>query len=147
MKTNQQSLFSFQADLEKFSKKIGVNLGTVVKKVVLTAHDKIVMRTPVDTGRARASWGIAQGTRPTAVPPPFNKAEKISKSAATAAAKAQQQKFQGTDPAKVAFGVFWIFNNLPYIVPLEYGHSKQAPAGMVRVSLAEVEMEIARYLK
>ena len=32
----------------------------------------------------------------------------------------------------------WISNNLPYITALEDGHSKQAPAGMVALSLAEV---------
>lgn len=30
----------------------------------------------------------------------------------------------------------YIVNNLPYAVPLEYGHSTQAPGGMVRVTLA-----------
>ncbi|MEN5258630.1 hypothetical protein [Pseudomonas protegens] len=30
----------------------------------------------------------------------------------------------------------YIVNNLPYAVPLEYGHSKQAPGGMVRITLA-----------
>lgn len=32
----------------------------------------------------------------------------------------------------------YIVNNLPYARALEYGHSKQAPAGMVRITLAEV---------
>ncbi len=31
-----------------------------------------------------------------------------------------------------------IYNNVEYIVPLEYGHSKQAPQGMVRVSIADI---------
>ncbi|MCQ0168433.1 hypothetical protein DN388_15865 [Pseudomonas sp. S12(2018)] len=29
----------------------------------------------------------------------------------------------------------YIVNNLPYAIPLEYGHSTQAPSGMVRVTL------------
>lgn len=33
----------------------------------------------------------------------------------------------------------YIVNNLPYAVPLEYGHSTQAPAGMVRVTLANFQ--------
>src|SRR5688572_24832833 len=33
-----------------------------------------------------------------------------------------------------------ISNNLPYIVKLEHGHSQQAPAGVVAVSIAEVEL-------
>lgn len=31
--------------------------------------------------------------------------------------------------------IAYILNNLPYAVPLEYGHSTQAPAGMVRITI------------
>jgi len=31
----------------------------------------------------------------------------------------------------------FIVNNLVYIIPLEHGHSQQAPAGMVGVTIAE----------
>ena len=34
--------------------------------------------------------------------------------------------------------VIYISNNLDYIVPLEYGHSGQAPQGMAAIALAEV---------
>lgn len=33
----------------------------------------------------------------------------------------------------------YIVNNLPYAIPLEYGHSTQAPGGMVRVTLANFQ--------
>lgn len=33
----------------------------------------------------------------------------------------------------------YIVNNLPYAVPLEYGHSKQAPGGMVRITHARFQ--------
>jgi hypothetical protein len=33
----------------------------------------------------------------------------------------------------------YIVNNLPYAVPLEYGHSKQAPGGMVRITLSRFQ--------
>lgn len=39
-------------------------------------------------------------------------------------------------------GTIWMMNNLPYGQPLEYGHSTQAPAGMVRISVLEVQMFI-----
>lgn len=35
--------------------------------------------------------------------------------------------------------VAYIVNNLPYAIPLEYGHSSQAPAGMVRVTVADFQ--------
>lgn len=36
-----------------------------------------------------------------------------------------------------------IFNNVEYINMLEYGHSQQAPAGMVRVTIAEFQAFVA----
>nr|WP_218179145.1 hypothetical protein [Pseudomonas gingeri] len=33
----------------------------------------------------------------------------------------------------------YLINNLPYAIPLEFGHSKQAPAGMVRVTVARFQ--------
>ena len=39
-------------------------------------------------------------------------------------------------------GTIWMMNNLPHAQPLEYGHSSQAPAGMVRISVLEVQMFI-----
>ncbi|MGY2258118.1 hypothetical protein [Pseudomonas sp. SDO55104_S430] len=41
-------------------------------------------------------------------------------------------------------GTIWMMNNLPYAQPLEYGHSAQAPAGMVRISVLEVQMFITK---
>lgn len=38
-----------------------------------------------------------------------------------------------------AIDSIWITNNVPYSVPLEYGHSGQAPDGMVRVTMADVQ--------
>lgn len=35
--------------------------------------------------------------------------------------------------------VIWIINNVPYSIELEYGHSKQAPNGMVRVTAEEFQ--------
>lgn len=33
----------------------------------------------------------------------------------------------------------YIVNNLPYAIPLEYGHSQQAPGGMVRITVARFQ--------
>lgn len=44
----------------------------------------------------------------------------------------------------------WIVNLLPYAIPLEYGHSDQAPNGMVRITVARFQQiveEAARNLR
>lgn len=62
----------------------------------LRIFEKIVSRTPVDTGKARDSWTL---------------------------------KDEGD--------AFVVENDVPYIGALERGHSKQAPGGMVAITLAE----------
>jgi hypothetical protein len=40
----------------------------------------------------------------------------------------------------IAGHTIFIQNNVPYAIPLEYGHSKQAPAGMVRITVARFQL-------
>lgn len=118
-----------KADLRKFASVLDIGIGLVVEKVSRDLHGKIVRRTPVDTGRARASWDVAVGA-PAKTPPPVPGKESY-------AAKDFDpgSKIDGTAPV-------YITSNLVYIEPLENGHSKQAPLGMVRISVAEVAAEI-----
>lgn len=53
----------------------------------------------------------------------------------TGTARAGWQRFpEGTsEPGTTQ----WIYNDVPYIVVLEYGHSRQAPEGMARITAAE----------
>lgn len=41
----------------------------------------------------------------------------------------------------------YIVNNLPYGIPLEYGHSKQAPGGMVRVTLTRFQQIVEEAIR
>lgn len=123
----------FILDLEAFARKVELDAGVVRRKVSLDLHAKITRKTPVDTGRARGSWFLSDGS-PRADAQPAGKGGYPVNGEITATF---------ADP----FGASWIANNLPYIGRLEYGHSKQAPAGMVRISLAEIETELATVLE
>ena len=82
----------------------------------------IIMMTPVDTGRARGNWQCTIGA-------PFVGEDRTS----------TVEKIQSTIPRR-AGSVVYLTNNVPYIGALEYDfHSRQAPAGMVRVSVALFE--------
>lgn len=112
----------FSADLEAFAKHIDAAVGQVRRKVSLDAFTKITDRTPVDKGRAKSGWEMADA-RPTDTD--------------TGGGPKNNASFQED------YGVTWIANTVPYIGKLEFeGHSKQAPSGMVRVSLAELETEL-----
>jgi hypothetical protein len=132
-----RSVFQFKSDLEGFAKKVNLSASLVVRRVVLDLHGRIVLRTPVDTGRARASWGIDLG-----VPGDYVVGKKKAQGAEWATIHAKGQEGKITERNALS-GMWWIYNNLPYIFALEYGRSRQAPAGMVRVSIAEIEAELS----
>lgn len=138
----------FSLDLSRWIGKAGRNGRTVVKKVVLDLGSSIVVKTPVgdpDTwagpapagyvgGRARGSWQYQKGApaegEPGGVDP--GGGSSISRIA-----------------AGVAIGdaatVHYITSNVPYMRELEYeGRSKQAPEGMVRLSVTEFQSHIDR---
>jgi len=102
-------------------------MGQVIRKTALDLYSRIAQRTPVDTGRARAGWFIntAKGEEL----PPENPGGKSGADSAVAQ-KARAFGYQG-EP------VIYIYNNVAYIEVLENGWSKQAPMGMVAVSLHE----------
>lgn len=77
-------------------------------------------------GRSRANWQVQFGL-------PGN--DVIDSTKNNAVAKGATE----IEGINVAFGVIWIFNNVPYINALESGHSKQAPTGMVGLTLLEVQ--------
>lgn len=110
-----------------FAKLIDVNLGAVMRKITIDLHGKITKRTPVDTGRARASWAVSINAPPSGPPPP----------------PGSYPTPPMVDAGKITGKTrVYIVSRLVYIEPLENGHSKQAPRGMLRIALAEIAAEI-----
>lgn len=119
---------SFTLDLTRFAQKADADMTAVVQKVAMEAFKRVIFRTPVDTGRARANWGCTIGKPRAAM-----QIESTDKSggATTAAMVATVQGMKGD-------GSVFLVNNLPYIQELEKGSSTQSPAGMVKVTASEM---------
>jgi len=128
----------FRKDLNKFAEKIGVQVEVAIKKIALQTFTGIVKKTPVDKGRARASWVI--GVEQIDTSRPFGPNTKFTESEATLQAFKELRELSKIKPTSTVF----ISNSLPYILRLEKGSSKQAPEGMVEVTLAEVGRDIKR---
>lgn len=79
-------------------------------------------------GRFRGNWQISIDT------PAEGVLDQVDPAGGVTLAKLRLQVGQLT-----AGQTAYIVNNLPYAVPLEYGHSKQAPGGMVRITLARFQ--------
>jgi hypothetical protein len=87
-----------------------------LKALALDIDRELRKETPVDTGHARRNWvpSIAQPH-----------ADEVDDDSAHAAGVAEVLAY------KLADGALWVANSVPYINALNYGHSKQRPAGWV----------------
>jgi len=81
---------------------------------------KIIRMTPVDTGRARSNWFIGMS---------------VGSEINTVNRRRGPQYINKELPNDLLNNKVYLYNNLPYIERLEYGHSQQAPKGFVRISL------------
>ena len=124
---------SFSADLKKFAEATKRNLNDTVRGVVLELGTRIVQRSPVDTGKFRGNWQLTVGGPDIRTNEPFDKQELGSSPSA-----GTFDRWKGEIGAATIGSTFYITNSLPYARRLEYeGWSQQAPAGMVRVTVAE----------
>jgi len=104
-------------------------------RTALDLMNRIVLKTPVDTGRARGNWQLTQRSPAEDMVPETSAKVSSSETPPSAILKEAEQTASG---AQLGDDI-WISNNLPYIEALEEGHSQQAPHGMVALSLAEAE--------
>lgn len=95
------------------------------RKIALQVLSGVVLKTPVDTGRARGNWQTTINQAPDSE---LLSANPIGDGVAALA---------DLPP----FVAIYISNNVPYINRLEDGYSRQAPAGMVAVTLQEVRTQ------
>jgi hypothetical protein len=123
----------FNAAIGEFAKKLPVeHVVPFHKKIALECLRRIVLRTPVDTGRARGNWQLTIDV------PATGEVANLDKAGGGTIA-AGIGNIGGLRP----FTVVYLTNNVPYAEALENGHSKgQAPNGMVAVTFAELEKVI-----
>lgn len=127
------------APIREFAKRINLSIAMVVERITLDLWNKITLRTPVDTGAARRSWQLGIGQPDTNVPASNAKGTGAYKNDSTPPTNPRLDL-----PSAVIDGTKTVFitSSLGYIEALEEGNSKQAPAGMVQISIAEVQAEI-----
>lgn len=114
---------SLDFDIKKASEMMDLSLDETTRAVALSVYRGVTLKTPVDTGRARANWNLS-----------VSKPDLSVNKNATSIKSAHLNKGDGKQD-------IWITNNLPYIKVLENGSSKQAPKGMVAVTMNEVRSQ------
>lgn len=103
-------------------------------KIALTeCLRQLTISTPVDTGRARWGWFVTVRSPSSEIPP-----------------EGQYSVPDVTSRANVSVSAdvtSYITNNVPYIVKLNDGSSKQQPARFVERAAASAQNAVMRYLK
>lgn len=118
----------FVLKIGAFVRKAKGNLNAVGRKVVLDLGTRVILRSPVKTGRFRANWQYGESARPRGVLIDVDKN-----------GTATIRKLTGAVGPEAMGKVHWLTNNLPYARRLEDGWSKQAPIGMVGVTVVEYQ--------
>ena len=118
----------FANQMKAWERKTERKMDLAVRKIALEMFRKIILKSPVDTGRFRGNWQLAIGSVPNGTLELDDKTgtATIAKGAATAL---------GFNAGETIF----FANNLPYARRLEEGYSQQAPAGMVALTIQEFQ--------
>ena len=118
---------SFELDITKFMENTHMKADQVARSAGMAMYQGVTSGTPVLTGRARANWH-----------PAVNEIDQTADENTQLDGMRATVTFQG---AKIG-DTLTIANSLPYIEGLEHGNSKQAPNGMVEITIEEVKRKI-----
>jgi hypothetical protein len=159
----------FTINISGFVKKAKLAPTLVLRKIALDLFTAVVKRTPVDTGMLRANWQVGLGTAPVGTVSAPDKTG--SRAQVEIAAKASQAVWgtsiflvnnlpyatvveYGAYPDPVKRGTYVPAGKTKYgitgpgwVKRSAGGFSKQAPAGMVRVSLTELKAHLDRIIR
>lgn len=117
-----RNLAKFNSGLAAFQAEVILQATRIQRVIAFELLRRIIIKTPVDTGRARNNWQVT-----------------INEPAEGESNDPQASSTGVSTINSVGLGqTIFITNNVPYIIFLEEGSSGQAPAGMLEISISEV---------
>lgn len=132
------NLPEFNRALNEFAKCAGEAPDKICRELAFSIFRGVVQRNPVDTGYSRANWQMAPDRPPTGNV--YNVKSRDNQYPAP-----QPRLARSSNPRAP---VYWVVNNVDYIVKLEDGYSKQMGKGyMVQRTLVAAEEQIKRKKK
>lgn len=114
----------FALSLMRFRDQTLDDMDEIFRRMVIEIGSTVIRLSPVDTGRFRGNWQFTVDEPASASLDNYDKTGHDT--IARLVADAQHLTFGQTA---------YLVNNLVYGIPLEYGHSNQAPTGFVRTTL------------
>lgn len=130
-------LEDFAKRIDRIAVRVEGNVERAVKDCAQAVLRSVIEATPVDTGMARSNWTpeldrAFEGLFPARVP---GEAGSTAEASAAAAIEAGAPTIEAFDIHRNES--IHITNNAPHIRSLNDGHSKQAPAGFVKIAVME----------
>ena len=123
---------TFALNLAKQIEVANDKVESIVKVTMIELFNRVIQKSPVDTGRFRANWNCSIGS------PDLSTSQAIDPSGSSSISKATSTVVSYTLNGQSVF----LTNNLPYADRLENGWSKQSPNGMVRLSVMEIQNSV-----
>lgn len=122
-------LRSFEIQLNAaFAEKVEGRIQEVTRWVALEALRRVILKSPVRSGRFKGNWQAALSVRPDGT------LDVVDPSGSATLAEGSRNISQLRP-----YEVVYLSNNVPYAQKIEEGHSGQAPAGVVAVTVAELQ--------
>lgn len=127
---------SFSKDVEKITLNLSGYAENMVRATLFNLSYRIIKESPVDTGRFRGNWQASVST------PKVTQLKRKDRTGTTTINSVNNvlEKFSMGQ-------TFYLTNNLTYARRLEYGYSKQAPSGMLRINVMRVQSELEKARK
>lgn len=114
---------SFTMDLKNFGDNALEKANVIKRKGALEIFTRVVLETPVKSGRARGNWQCSTGSE---------KTDELDTSDQNRAIPEISNVVMRSELKDVIF----LSNNVPYIGRLNDGYSKQAPSGFIEKAIA-----------
>lgn len=127
---------SFELQLAEFAAQAKGAIDASLREIIIELGGSLIRMSPVDTGRFRGNWQFSITT------PSAGTLDTLDPNGEQATAR-----LVGDSIEFRAGATGFIVNNLPYAIPLEYGHSDQAPAGMVQITLARFQQIVEEAIR
>lgn len=131
-KTSTFAQNQFELQLKEFTDQyLPEHQAYFIRKVTNKLLIALINESPVDTGRFRGAWVVGNNIADRREPDTPDKTEGES----NISFQRSRSLIAHLQPGDIVY----LSNNLDYALMLEYGWSEQAPAGMVAISLNEIE--------
>lgn len=127
---------SFAESLAQFAEQAKDAIDEVFREVVIELGTSVIRLSPVDTGRFKGNWHLSIDNIESVT---FDEVDPTGQDAIASLIASASDLTAGQ--------AAYILNNLPYAIPLEYGHSAKAPDGMVQITLARFQQIVEEAIR